>query len=115
MTTTSAWRREHLRQTKLVLVEARGLISRPGGWVQQSGEYHFADGTVGYCSVGAIEKAAPQPYQIADAEDWLGFQIDGGSGVSIIDWNDEPNRTQAEVVAVFDAAIAEIGRELEIW
>lgn len=94
--------------TKETLKVARDLIAQ--GWVQ---DVMYSDG--GYCSIGAIEKAAwPGPGSSTSYGEYYGAcaAITKALGiqtteprVEIIQWNDAAGRTQAQVLAAFDKAI----------
>jgi hypothetical protein len=99
-----------MKSTKQILVEARELIAR--GWAQK----HLATDAFGrkvlpwepaaecWCSYGAIAFAVGDGVGIASACAELRSAIGHGD---IVPWNDAPERTQAEVLAAFDRAIAE--------
>lgn len=108
--------------TLQVLERARELIARPGGWTQGA-MARRADGSIAasldpvsgcsFCAGGAVLRATNERWEI-DA----GFTIQRAAlisvkkaaGVALADaiacWNDDPDRTQAEVVDAFDRAIA---------
>lgn len=91
------------------LREARALIER--GWTQ--GNY-VEEGC--YCALGAIGMAvvgnptAPSFMcgypAISGVVRALGLPLGLRTSSGVADWNDAPDRTQAEVLAVFDKAIA---------
>lgn len=86
-----------------VLIAARELVARPGGWCQEID--HLDDyGTVAHCAQGAIAWARPSIAAGRAALDALSVVV-GTDYPAISDWNDDPSRTQAEVVAAFDRAI----------
>ena len=98
-----------------VLRKARGYIER--GWTRGI----FARGPDGagvspvdasatcWCSIGAIVAASNYDMTVcASASDVLRGVIQGGN---IARWNDDPERTQADVIAVFDKGIAAAERE----
>lgn len=106
-----------------ILTEARELVSR--GWMQ--GHYYDPE-THCYCATGAIMRAVgyllpvgiPSPDCMLRREDMLiaierveqveqaisaaRFPMLGYLSLAI--WNDQPTTTQADVVALFDRAIA---------
>jgi hypothetical protein len=101
------------------LREARALIEK--GWTQDyfakdaKGRPDYYDPSsplVCYCSLGAISTAV-RGYPDADAnvcevreyENFLAKAIGKSGPVGIAEWNDDPDRTQAEVLAAFDKAI----------
>lgn len=92
-----------------VLRRARPLIA--AGWTQ----YAFAKDDVGatvnssspnavcWCSLGAINASIEMTGEYDAAKNVLSRVAGENIGV----WNDAPGRTQAEVLALFDRAIAE--------
>lgn len=92
----------------IVLEKARERIAR--GWCQQV--RHNTEGAV--CIVGALQDAAGIPEgtnrdiyaATAPWTDPLGFSSEGFDFPDT--WNDALGRTQAEVLARFDAAIAKL-------
>jgi hypothetical protein len=94
-----------------VLVAARDLVARPGGWCQGQSA-RGADGAAVYlgrtpaakhCALGACYvSCGGMPAQFSEAVKLL----NKAAGDHVIAWNDRPTRTQAEVVAAFDRAIA---------
>lgn len=82
-----------------VLRKARELVSDPAHWCQG----YFRCGEA-YCSAGAL--------LYTTRDEWLedkayGFMLAAtGQSHSISGWNDDENRTHAEVIAAFDRAIA---------
>ncbi len=93
-------------ETAEVLRKARALVEE--GWTQgamsrDARGYKSLTSTaapVCFCAIGAIQEADPKSCLAAATA--LG-RIVGGS---IIDFNDAPGRTQQEVIAAFDRAIA---------
>jgi hypothetical protein len=88
------------------LREARALIE--GGWCQN---YFRKDGGLRkcFCTDGAIIEVidSETPNQYRDA--CITFEAANGlqhDHTSIWQWNDAPERTQADVLAAFDKAIA---------
>jgi hypothetical protein len=84
-----------------VLREAKGLVAK--GWCQG----HAREGDK-FCAIGALCTAA------WETGDWsvmkraraaLGSIIPPDYHSSLMQWNDTPGRTQAEVVALFDEAL----------
>ena len=108
-----------MKTTLEILKEARELIAQEGGW----GQRHYEVDNC-FCVVGAIvradrssvcslywSKAAHGAVDSLSAlmapetdDETYGYGRD--SEAYIFDWNDEDGRTQAEVVAKFDEAIA---------
>lgn len=117
-----------------VLKGARNLVAQ--GWCHNVGKIFGTDrNTTHYCSVIAIDEcdkrtktmgledqlmedfceAVCQAAGVVRKEYKLTYNTAKYSWVdTLIGWNDEPGRTQAEVLAAFDRAIlmAEIGQEL---
>ena len=105
-----------------ILRQARSLIEH--GWCQDNAAttrsgvgVHYNDATAThFCAYGAVLRTAPHPHVVTQAARLLGHAL-GGHGGSVIDrvqtWNDAPERTRGEVLAVFDQAIAvaEIGQK----
>lgn len=92
-----------------ILNRAADLLEKPGAWHQgswfdTSSTRAIADGDYScMCAEGALVLAIERgPYAIEDhpAFDVLTEFVGG----SIVNWNDEPGRTQAEVVATFREA-----------
>ena len=105
---------EHVGATIGVLARARELIADERRWCRRS----FARGWGGipvsakstiaqrFCALGAIMRAAHElGMKAEDARTALEWQ----TGCPMQDWNDDPARRHAEVMAKFDAAIAALG------
>jgi hypothetical protein len=92
-----------------VLTAARALVER--GWTQ--GEYarHKNGRPIGpaepnavcWCATGAIMATGKSL-----AADLAVYHLGDALGDSVLRWNDTPGRTQAEVLALFDRAIARL-------
>ena len=106
MTTTEAM------ENHAMLTEARGLLA--AGWMQRA--YHNADSTR-FCADGALRRAA---WKVAYSLDLPHILTNGlvarakrflmrhvPTNDHIVAWNDDPDRTHADVLAAFDAAIVE--------
>jgi len=98
-----------------VLERAADLIGPEGAWTQGAyartadAEYLDAglipsDATC-FCAAGAIARVAGSAGMFSYA-DRVGLVAGFGHGTSIIGWNDDPERTQAEVVAKLREAAA---------
>ncbi len=97
-----------------ILRQARALIEPEGAWTQ--GEFARGDG--GYCvlwdgdsarqwcALGAIKRAAGQHGPMRDAWEAINAVCVTEFDDELIDWNDRPERTQADVLALYDRAIA---------
>lgn len=109
-----------------VLYAARGRVARLNGWCQRSIEDN--DGRV--CVVGALARrwhsgvlVAREPmYRPAVEYLALALGLDpsrADSGDVLVCWNDAPERTQADVVALYDRAIelreADLVAEVAPW
>jgi hypothetical protein len=93
--------------TLAVLRAARDLLTPPGAWIQ--GRYANDDLTC-FCLLGALgmaDKGRPtDPY--FPVKDAIESHLPACEGhISV--WNDEPGRTQADVLALLDRAIAAQG------
>lgn len=90
-----------------VLKAARALVTE--GWTQFSSRA-VIDGQDCYCVMGALNSAA----RTLGAMDAVHLAIQRALGIigtgAVTTWNDAPGRTQAEVLAAFDKAIAEVGQ-----
>lgn len=99
-------------ETAAVLRKARAKIEQPERWTQRvfarnraGVVVHPTDGdAVCWCAAGATSYSAPNTCVLGTAWNALdaAAQALGGSGVTT--WNDD--HTHAEVLALFDAAIA---------
>jgi len=91
-----------------VLTEARKLIAQ--GWTQ--GEYkRVVNGVECWCILGAMGQAASdyKPNGLAFAALFHALRADDfylSSSSNLTEWNDAPGRTQEEVLALIDRAIA---------
>lgn len=103
-------------ETIEILKKARELIR--AGWAQETFSLHKQDG-ICYCALGAIGPAAggypgdgvfvsdgpayPAVVVLATA---LGPSVNPLTSVTV--WNDDPKRTQEDVIALYDRAIASL-------
>jgi hypothetical protein len=86
----------------LILEKARERIAR--GWVQ-----HTLCCDRGVCVMGALDSLCADDGTWARCLGALGLSDDGSYGLRpAARWNDAPGRTQAEVLARFDAAISKL-------
>lgn len=88
--------------TRLSAIFARAADLTEQGWCQGQ-PWETRDGVMCYCTWGAISKAirdtgAIDDQQEVEAKLWNGIGLD--PSISIGSWNDSPERTQAEVVAL---------------
>lgn len=96
--------------TKQILVKARALVKR--GWTQGScakakngREVHPSRTTACcWCAFGALWKVAPNSYLLA--EQVLNALPEVSAYTNIVDFNEVEGRTQEDVLAAFDKAIA---------
>ena len=90
------------------LAEARKLIAQ--GWTQGKNK-RVVNGVECYCISGAIHQAAPydEPKGLEFAALFLSLRADDfylSSSTNLTEWNDTPGRTQEDVLALIDRAIA---------
>lgn len=105
-----------MSDTKLILIEARQKISE--GWTQRAyarmsnevddGGKVSADSRLAtcWCVMGALVAVTPDLVRYDQALDTIMGIIGEKHTGDIIDWNDDPARTQEEVLELFDRAIA---------
>lgn len=100
--------------TLTILRRAREILTPPGAWTQgeaardSEGELVAAadPAAVCWCSIGALIKATPDDEMLrARASAVLKRHVPAGL---LVTYNDYTYRTQAEVLAVFDKAIASL-------
>lgn len=82
-----------------VLSEAADLLEKPGAWGQD--DYNPHDGC--FCALGAIRVVGRYKGDDNAPATFLGDCI---GEPWVCDWNDDPERTQTEVVAAFRRASA---------
>lgn len=97
-------------ETRAVLRAARELVAR--GWNQ--GSYAVdaegrrtawgGDDAVAWCAVGATHRSAGRSGPILPAITALRAAVGLPPDVTLPEWNDAPERTQAEVLAALDRA-----------
>ena len=81
-----------------VLTEARALIQLPENWCK----VHFDNGNHAHCILGALDRVG---------HSWIGrdhllYALPPGADRSVILFNDDPRTTHADVLDLFDRAIA---------
>lgn len=81
---------------KQVLIAARKLIEKPENWTNKFPKICGYPTCVGF----AIERSS-SGMSLGNFTEALGFATVG----CLVDWNDDPKRTHAEVLAAFDKAI----------
>lgn len=112
--------------TKHILVAAASLLSGNGAWTQDTHARRSDDSSCSpidkeatcWCTVGAILKinnAWPPVQQVWELPAIIALTNElvarkSGHG-RVTMWNDDANRTQAQVLQLFDAAIATMERE----
>lgn len=100
--------------THAILVKARNRIASKWRWRK---DYYATPratnyDTCGVCSLGALGWASSgNPYHLTDggrkAEAALARAMEAmGKGTFVVEFNDRPDTTHADVLAAFDAAIA---------
>lgn len=89
-----------------ILIRARELVARPGGWRQ--GDYGTPDCC---CLIGAVNIAAGLPVNSAASP--RGVEMDAyrlleraTGAINVAHWNDERERTVEDVLSGLDRAIA---------
>lgn len=105
------------------LIAARAIVAK--GWTQRffsADKFYSYDSTTEpkgnyerkcFCIAGAVGEATATSYGSSAVMEELVKYMPAPSmsvGQSVYDWNDEPGRTQAEVLALFDKAISGVGR-----
>lgn len=124
-----------IRQTRQVLVDARGYLERPGWWQQgKSWNWNYDDDHLEVCALGAVFAAAIH----GSSENVVGMSSDDfrrrnqlasvkggqgavsclqsaldGLGMGVPSFNDEAGRQLAEVLALFDRAIERITARID--
>ena len=91
-----------------VLIAARKLIEKPEDWFHHG--YEEWNGR--HCLVTAARLAAEKPNGLTDWDKCWAAKVALQAVImdDLIDWNDHPGRTHAEVLRAFDKAIAECGQ-----
>lgn len=81
------------------------------GWCQGSLARRNDDGSLSYCSLGALDKAVG--HEVSNfffQKAWRYMKMAMDDTPSIASWNDHPRRTKTQVLAAFDRA-AELAQE----
>ncbi len=97
-----------------ILIRARALIDNPDNWVKEAEEVIRPGRPTAYCAMGAIEAACrvyPRPKNgiFRDGRVALGLieaELPAFALGDITDFNDEPAITHADILLLFDRAIA---------
>lgn len=107
------------------LIESGASVLKDKGWMQGElwrGSEQFGDYDGGaVCSIGSLVVASGGGHPCVVDEDKLSvtlayraieehLELDG-HGISLADWNDEPDRTLDEVVTAF----LDTAREIRVW
>jgi hypothetical protein len=107
----SSRRAEHIGDTLAVLARAREVIADERRWCRRSFARSWFNVPVRvqsaaarrYCALGAVMHAGRKlGLPVEQARNTLEWQ----AARPVQDWNDDPRRTHAEVIAAFDGAIA---------
>ncbi len=96
-----------------LLIRAREFLSDESRWVK--GEWYMGDVSApsACCLVGALERAAMSaPRDVfleaeARLEELVNTPSESDDWIELFEWNDDPKRTHAEVLALLDRAIGE--------
>ena len=94
---------------KDILREARALIEIPEYWAQGT-HWNIINGVTSHCASYAIIKASECDTDARAAAFHLHKTIKSHTGVKYLGvtfWNDDPERTHAEVMQAFDWALAD--------
>ena len=94
------WDTEVSPSVRDVLIDAKAQIENPENWRQ--GEFGFS--TNATCAFGAVVRGANRLNASKDVFHAVSASIDGAAHGSVIRFND--SHTHAEVLALFDRAIA---------
>lgn len=101
------------KTTLQILEEARALISAPSAWIKRDlardrhGDVVAPDGQSAYCwcAVGALQKVDDAGVEQHEALDRLRDSL-GLAHRDVAEFNDDPRTIHADVLALFDRAIA---------
>jgi hypothetical protein len=99
-----------LTDTRDVLIRGRALIADPDRWIKGR-DHAIVAGRDCYCAAGAL-RSARVDQGLPEALRTLRHAAGPDAG-TIPAWNDAPERTHAEVLAAFDAAIADVTDRME--
>ena len=98
------------------LIAAKALIDRPEKWGKGRNRVALADGTACYCTAGALYYATRFCGNVSLAADRASACEDALAGLlppirytGIRGFNDDPSTTHADIMALFDRAIAAAG------
>lgn len=85
-----------------VLLDARALLARPGGWIQGTEEAPREQGGSAFCIQGALQAVEGMTFGSSRAA----HRVRDVVGTQIPTFNDAPTRTQGDVLNALDRAIA---------
>jgi hypothetical protein len=103
-------------EARRILVEAKGILS--GGWFQilsTSPPSVRSVGDGGHCALTALhaaERMVMETDRVPLSLDVL-HGLEGLCGRELVDWNNAPERTHEEVVALFDKALLADGAGID--
>lgn len=110
----------------IILKRARELIEKPSNWTRRALARDASDNSVNpedasacsYCTMGSVERAsttsrigAGRKERRDDALEFLREFLPKNAAGSFIRFNDDQGTTHAEILALFDRAIAEAERQ----
>jgi hypothetical protein len=103
----------HIDTQVLILLDARALLARRGGWCQRA-NHENKNGIDRYCMLGAIQVAAcrnttPSTYK-SEGKAVINAVMraigeDRWGATSLIIWNDARNRRKQQVLKILDRAM----------
>ena len=85
-----------------VLLEARALLARPGGWIKGTEVAPREEGGFAYCIQGALAEVEGSSFPRSGAFE----RVEDVLGTSIPSYNDAPRTSQTDVVGAIDRAIS---------
>ena len=91
---------------KEALIIAKEVISNPKHWVKNSYKQSAEDGLNAYCSVGALNTLDMSFSDYTAAKHCLDRMATIKGYTGIISFNDCPGTTHAQILELFDSAIA---------
>ena len=103
--------------TLQILKAARELISEPERWTKDAearspigrSVRHESPNACRWCVLAAIWRAGGPPPPSGYGTGAIGALLDAGGfgdSISLLDYNDDPNTTHADILALYDRAIA---------
>lgn len=102
--------------TREILIKARALIAEPHAWTQGANAvtaqgiitFPQALDAVKFCSMGAVARAGMEPDKFEACLHLLAKAIPPTFRGGVIKFNDDPQRTHAEILTWFDRAISDV-------